>query len=345
MLFEPTTLAATVQALIEAVEPYGCDTPALFERAGLDMEAILRPGARYPFSATLRLWHEAREETGDPCLGLAVGRKIRPPALHALGLSWLSSPTLLEGLRRIDRYAHVVNTSMKFQIVESNDNVKFVREANTSDLQPTDEGVDASLAAVINMCRTMSNAHFAPRLITFVHADNGHVDKYIEYFKAPVEFSAEEDALFFDADPVRQPLPAGNRELAYENDRIAERYLATLNPDQVQDKVREILLTLLPSGDASQKTVASNLNRSVSSLQRQLKTEGATYRQILEETREVLAQQLVRERRYSLSQIAYLLGFSDQANFSRAFKRWTGTTPRDFRSSTLSEDNRPRTVQ
>jgi len=338
MLYEPTTLAATASALIEAVKPYGCDPEALFRRAGLEQDAVLRPGARYPFSAVLRLWKEAREETGDPCIGLTVGQKLRPPALHALGLSWLSSPTLLEGLHRIERYAHVANTSLKFHIEEAGERVKFVREPNTGDLQPTDEGIDASLAVIVNMCRKMSDVHFSPLLVTFQHGDNGHLDQYVDFFRSPVKFSAEEDALHLDRETVREALPAGNRELAYENDKIAERYLATLNPDQVQDKVREILLTLLPSGDASQQAVAASLNRSVSSLQRQLKTEGATYRQILENTREVLAQQLVREERYSLSQIAYLLGFSDQANFSRAFKRWTGTTPTDFRSTATLED-------
>jgi AraC-like DNA-binding protein len=330
MLFEPTTLAASASALIEAVQLYGCDAQALFRRAGLDMEAVLRPGARYPFSATIRLWRQARKETGDPCLGLTVGQKLRPPAMHALGLSWLSSPTLLEGLHRIDRYAHVANTSLKFHLVEADDQVKFAREPNTSDLQPTDEAVDAGSATIITICRSMSNQHFAPLLVTFVHADNGHLDQYVDFFRAPVKFSASEDALYFDAEALRERLPAGNRELAYENDRITERYLATLNPDQVQDRVREILLTLLPSGDASQQTVAANLNRSVSALQRQLKSEGASYREILEDTRRTLAQQFIRENRYSLSQIAYLLGFSDQANFSRAFKRWTGTTPTDF---------------
>ncbi len=140
----------------------------------------------------------------------------------------------------------------------------------------------------------MSDPHFSPLRVTFVHADNGHLDRYIDFFRAPVSFSENEDALYFDSATLRQPLPAGDRELAYQNDRITERYLATLNPDQVQDKVREI--------------------------------------------RHTLAQQFIRERRYSLSQIAYLLGFSDQANFSRAFKRWTGTTPTDFRSSGTLEE-------
>ena len=88
----------------------------------------------------------------------------------------------------------------------------------------------------------------------------------------------------------------------------------------------------MPSGKVTQNLVAGQLHRSVSSLQRQLQAEGVSYRQILEDTRRTLATQFVREDDYSLSQIAYLLGFSDQANFSRAFKRWTGETPTGFRA-------------
>jgi AraC-like DNA-binding protein len=95
--------------------------------------------------------------------------------------------------------------------------------------------------------------------------------------------------------------------------------------------VREILLTLLPSGDTDQQAVARRLNRSVSALQRQLRAEGSTYRQVLDETRHSIALRLIREHQYSLGQIAYLLGFSDQANFSRAFKRWTGRPPTEYR--------------
>jgi AraC-like DNA-binding protein len=169
-------------------------------------------------------------------------------------------------------------------------------------------------------------------LVSFRHEDHGHSDRYVTFFRAPVQFSAPEDALYFELADVQRPVPAGNRELALENDRITERYLATLNREKLQDRVREILLRLLPSGKASRQAVAAELNRSVSTLQRQLKAEGASYREILEQTRQTLAQQLVREQRYSLSQIAYLLGFSDQANFSRAFRRWTGSTPKRFRN-------------
>ena len=331
MLYEPTTLAAVASALAETVQAYGVQPRELFAKAGLDVDAMQEPGARYPFRSMIRLWNEARIETGDPCIGLIAAQKIRPPALHALGLAWLASPTLLDGLRRIERYAQIVNSLARFELTIDAAQAKLAHVPQETRLQPTDEAVDAGLAIVVKMCRAIADPHFAPTAVTLRHADNGHIEQYVNYFRCPVRFSADENALYFDLETLRKPAPAGNRELAYHNDRAAERYLATLNPERVGDKVKEILLTLLPSGEATQETVASNLHKSVSTLQRQLKAEGVSYRELLEQTRRELAQQLLGEQRYALSQIAYLLGFSDQGNFSRAFKRWTGRSPAAFR--------------
>jgi len=177
----------------------------------------------------------------------------------------------------------------------------------------------------------MTDSHFAPASVLLKRADDGHAAQYIDFFKAPVFFGSTVDGLCFDSAVLDDPVPAGNDELAADMDRIAERYLATLDPERIQDRVRRILLTLLPSGEADQKAVAKTLHLSVSTLQRQLRSEGASYRQILDETRRGLAEQLIREQSYSLGQIAYLLGFSEPANFSRAYKRWTGHAPSEAR--------------
>jgi len=331
MLFEPTTLAALASAMAQAIESYGCSSDELFLRAGLDKTKLEVSGARYPMRSMTRLWELARAETGDPCLGLVVTRYIRPTTLHALGFSWLASPTIGEGLERLVRYGQVVNTAMRVQMHEDGEMCKLVPEATSPVITPSDEAKDAFLAAIVKMCRAMSNEHFAPQLVTFRRDDNGQLDAFVEFFQAPVRFRAPEDSLYFDMESLQAHLPAGNVELAFENDRIAERYLATIDASQVGGKVREILISLLPSGHANEEEVAKNLHRSVSSLQRALKAEGVTYKRILDETRRSLAERYVSEGQYSLSQIAYLLGFSDQGNFSRAFKRWTGHRPTDFR--------------
>ncbi len=233
----------------------------------------------------------------------------------------------------MQRYARIANSALHVDLTETDGSVVIALAVDTNELQPTDEAVDAALAIVLKMCRSMTDAHFSPRLVKFRHADNGHISHYIDYFACPVHFGAPNNALEFELASLQQPLTAGNLDLAQHNDKLAERYLATLDPDRVQDKVRGLLLTLLPSGESGQDVVAARLHRSVSTLQRQLSAEGVTYRQLLEDTRASLARELVLERRYSLSQIAYLLGFADQANFSRAFKRWTGAAPSQFRDA------------
>jgi AraC-like DNA-binding protein len=91
-----------------------------------------------------------------------------------------------------------------------------------------------------------------------------------------------------------------------------------------------LLIALLPSGKTDQELVSKRLNRSASTLQRQLHAEGLSYRDVLESTRRSLAEDYLRDQKHSQAQIAYLLGFSDQSNFSRAFKRWTSMSPKQF---------------
>jgi AraC-like DNA-binding protein len=115
--------------------------------------------------------------------------------------------------------------------------------------------------------------------------------------------------------------------------RIAEQYLASLDQSKVATDVRRLLVQMLPSGRADQDTVASRLYRSTSTLQRQLSAEGTSYRDILETTRRSLAEKYLRDGDYTQAEIAYMVGFSDQSNFARAFKRWTGMSPGQYRKS------------
>ncbi len=202
MFFEETTLAATTTALIDALEPYGVDIDRLFAQAGLDRSVLNVPGARYPTDNTERLWILAREATGDPCIGIFVGRSIRPQALHALGFSWLASPTLLDGLRRVARYARVVDSTLKPQVIVERKTVRVIHEVDADAILVSDEGIDGFLAAVVHICRLMSSPEFSPRLVTIQHADNGHIDQYIEFFKSPITFDAGEDALHLDLEPL-----------------------------------------------------------------------------------------------------------------------------------------------
>ena len=331
MLFEPTTLSATARVIAETLETdYSIDPAPVFAQAELDISQLAVPGARYPSQNMQALWRSAVEATGDPCFGLHAGRRVRP-SFHALGFSWLASQSLLGALRRLCRYHDVITTMpLGMEIVEREDRYCMTIDYPDPQHSPEIASIDGLVMAIIQLCRFASDIDFAPLSVAFVRDERESLDTYVELLGCPVTTGADRVTLEFDRRQLEAPLPGLNLELAKANDSVVENYLASLDSRKVTSEVRELLISLLPSGNSNQSRIAAKMNRSLSTLQRQLNQEGTSYQEIRDETRRRLATEYVRERKLSLSQIAYMLGFSDQSNFSRAFRRWTGVSPKDF---------------
>jgi AraC-like DNA-binding protein len=336
MLFEATTLTTAARVIAETLEKnYATDPGPIFAASGLDTSQLGVAGARYPWQQMQSLWRLAVETTGDPSFGLHAGRNIRPTTFHALGYAWLASETLLDSLQRLCRYFRVVSTAPIALELSASGNTCVLTQAVTDPSHvPTDTAIDAFVVAVVQLCRTATNARFAPLSVAFERASHGGADGYAEVLGCPVTFGAPATRIVFDRETLEAQLPGENADVARANDKVAESYLQTLEPHKIASEVRELLVDLLPSGKSTQATIARRMNRSLSTLQRQLQNEGTSYQEIREETRSALAREYVRDEDLSLSQVAYMLGFSDQSNFSRAFKRWTGQSPREFRGGT-----------
>jgi AraC-like DNA-binding protein len=335
MLFEATTLTAAARVIAETLEKnYATDPDPIFAAANLDTAQLAVAGARYPWKNMQALWQLAVEATGDPSFGLYAGRNIRPTSFHALGYAWLASETLLGSLQRLCRYFRVVSTA-PIALELSTDSGDYLLTETLVDPShvPTDAAIDAFVVAIVQLCRTASNNDFAPRSVELQRMDPGNAAGYADVLGCPVAFGAKDTRIQFDRDSLEARLPGENAEVARANDKVAEHYLESLEPHQVASEVRELLIGLLPSGGSSQSAIAGRMNRSLSTLQRQLQGEGTSYQEIRDDTRSALGQAYVRDQDLTLSQVAYMLGFSDQSNFSRAFKRWTGESPREFRRS------------
>jgi AraC-like DNA-binding protein len=333
MLSEPTTISSAARLIGETLEThYGIDYKPLFEAIGMDPGRLEISGSRYLWRRMQQLWVAAARATNDPCFGLVVGANIRPTTFHALGFSWLASRTLLESLQRFCRYTHLLsNAPYTIELLQRDDTWIIQGDpAPDADAEASRLSMDALFVAIIRLCKQTRDKNFHPVAVYLRRPAEARIDDYVKAFEAPVYFDAELNGIAFDRELMEQPLPGENLELAIANDRIAEEYIAALEPDNVSTEVRKLLIELLPSGEASQGSIAKQMNRSLSTLQRQLAGEKTNYKEIREHTRKELAAQYVREGRYTLSQIAYLLGFSDQSNFSRAFRRWTGVSPGNY---------------
>lgn len=327
-----SSLASSALMIWKALESYGCDAHALFQQAGLDPAKLSDPNARYPDSAFPPLWKRAVEATRDPGFGLAVARFWYPTSFHALGYSWLASDTLKEAMERAARYCLLLTDKKELIVKEAGREIKITLH-NPDPKHPTAaEDYDAALATIVTMCRTSYGQHLNPLRVSMQREPPADRGAFSQFFRAPMDFSAAENAVYFDRKALLTPLPTANAEFARANDKVLTDYLARFERGSVRRQVEVKLLEQLSSGHASRQSVARALHMSPRTLQRRLRAEGTSYKELLEQTRRDLAARYMRESHLSAGEITFLLGFSEPANFARAFKRWHGMALTKYRA-------------
>ena len=334
MLHEPTTLASVARVVGETLRAvYDIDPQPLFDEVSIDTNKFYRPGARTTFTKMTQLWEAASRATGDPEFGFRVGERASPGDFFVLGHAWLASETLLGAINRLCRFRHVVTTAYgDMKVVQSGDTYVMTETFPKQPLPP-DAALDGGYAAFIRLCDIVTETPVRPTRVTLIVPAERKSAAYDDLFGCPIEYGAEAETWVYEAGALEKKLTGSIPDVADATDRIAEQYLASFDDGTVSVAVRELLVKLLPSGKADQERVASQLYRSTSTLQRQLSSEGTTYRRLLDGTRRELAERYLRDGKYSQAQIAFMVGFADQSNFARAFKRWTGMSPGEFQEA------------
>jgi AraC-like DNA-binding protein len=328
-LGDRTTLGTWVKAICRALEAAGCDSTALLAEAGFDLRGLDGPTARCPLTQTARLWGLAVAATGDPAFGIKVASHIKQTTFHALSYGLSASSTLKEAFERVQRFCHVASDAIEYEFSRSGPEYHFVIEPAAA---VADESVDALVAAYLRMCRSLIGRDYSPLRIEFRRARPSRIEDFERLLRAPLQFAAAQTRLVFDCEAIERPLDGGNPELARYHDAIALQYLSQIERDNLQGRVRDVLTQRLAHGEPSQEDVAELLNMSARTLQRKLGDVGTSYKEILDETRRVLALAYLSAPRHSVSDVTYLLGFSAGSSFTRAFRRWTGQSPSDWRA-------------
>ena len=328
-----SSISSWALMVAKALESEGHDSKALFLRAGLDPARLNDPDARYPVEGMCRLWRLAVQVTGDAYFGLRTADFWHPTTLNALGYSWMASDSLRDALTRMARYGRLVTTVADMTLEEFDDHFSFKIRPLMARSSVPHEAVDAGLATFVKMCRVSYGDDFNPLRVITQRPGFDDPTRYQEYFRAPVEFSARDNILYFSKESLETHLPTANPRLARINDRIITEYLAQFDKGSTAMRVRAKLIDLLSAGNVSQHDVADSLHMSLRTLQRKLGGEDTSYKDLLDETRRELANQYLRQACLSVSEVTYLLGFSEPSNFARAFKRWTGRTPSEFRTA------------
>ena len=313
----------------------GVDTRDLVTALGLDPDAPIDPAqmvssdAYYEFFAAL----EVRDPDGLK-LPLRIGAAMRSDEYGAFGLAWKSAPDLRGAYTRSERYGRVLGSAESYSMEASKEGVYYTLKKAGDGRRGMSLSNEASLSAVVAISREVSSKPFTPEAIYFKHAPRGDVAVYVEHFGCPVHFNAARDAVLVSDNALSTPNRLGDETIATFFDRHLEQELAAL-PNQIgmDQRVRKAVAELLSEGVPTLSAIANELGMSARTLQRRLSDQGQSFQALVDLARQELAKQLLKETEYSLAEIAFLTGFSEQSGFTRAFKRWSGQTPRSYRLS------------
>jgi AraC-like DNA-binding protein len=326
----PSTMGNWVHAIIRTLEARGLRGMDIALEAGISLRAIRNPQERVPQPAVTALWRKAVEASGDPCFGLHVPRHVTVSTFGALAYALFASRDLRSGLGRVVRYQRMISDAVQVYLQEDGDRYGFAIDM-VSPMRPPFEAIDAFFAVAVRIARGLTGGQrkVEPLRVCLRRPEPSPSDLYRRVFRAPVEFGASRDVIEYARQDLEMPLPDADLALAQRTDELLAAELAALDRRTVAQQVHSVLLERMADGPTA-NDVARRLRMSGSSLQAALARERTTYKAILNQARDELARRHLTEGRYSVKEVAFLLGFADAATFSRAFKRWTGTSPARF---------------
>jgi AraC-like DNA-binding protein len=327
-----TSLGSLVALIARTLKIQGHDPAPLLSQAGINPADSCNANARIPTTRMMRLWRLSIAASGDPAFGLTVAHHFQPAVLHGLGFAWLASDTLHDALGRLVKYSHLINTLPDFRLDAGENTVDLVVTVPDLGDEFSHAATDAGLAIFLRMCQITVGNSIMPVRVTMQRPEPDDKAPYEAMFGSCIEYSADAHRLSFDATLANSPLATSQPELARLNDQTVIDYLARYERSNLAMQVRAKIIEGLPEGRPSQEEIAQTLNTSLRSLQRKLRDEDTNFKHLLNETQRELAMQYMRDSSRSIGEISYLLGFSESSNFTRAFKRWTGKSPGEFRS-------------
>jgi len=314
------------------LDSYGIDPDPVFREMGIDPAKLDDPNTRFNYVTIDNLWKRMAELSGDQCMGLKVTNFWHPSFYGALGYAWLTSSTLRTAMTRYQRYMRILTEGADIHLEETNAGLKIVLDYHDISQQlPT--RTDSFFSYTTEMCRANRGNEFNPVSVSLKHPAPDCASEFFAYFHCPVIFDADENSLTMSFEDADMKLAGSNPHLALLNDQIMVEYLANLDKSDTISRVKATILEQLPSGNLTESSVAETLHISTRTIQRQLQEKNTSFKLILNEVRTELADKYIRNNQLSLTEISFLLGFSEMSSFSRAFKRWTGETPSQYRTS------------
>lgn len=337
----PTVAAGYPKAFLDFAVSKGADRQLLIERSHICPDDLKDQDNRIPLTNYVDLVKAGIASCNEPALSLLFGEAVMLQDVSVVGLIGVAFENVESMRRLVNRYAPL---TLDTDEGKSADAVEFVREGSdvwlkfTSDVYAAnplliESGFARNICGARALMASMPDAPQLkfPKAIRFTYPEPTYRAQYDRIFGVPLFFDSHMNALLLDEAILNMKLPRTNPYLAEVMSARAEELLESLEMSKtLRGRVENLLIPILHTGEVSMDMIAVKLGLSRQTLFRKLKAEGITFEKVLDELRHKLALHYLNGKKVPVNQTAYLVGFSEPAAFSRAFKRWTGSSPRKY---------------
>lgn len=308
------------------------DARATLALAGIDHDAPWDPKAMIPAVTYYEMLEKIAEQVDVTEFPVHVGASMRCDEYGALGLAWKAAPTLRASCLRVERYARIWTGVASYEVREDPRGSLFVLHRLGERRLGMRLSNEATLASAVSLSRQVCPVPFSPLEVFIQHGQPASKAFHEAWFGCPVTFDADLDAVLISREAMDRPNILGDVGISrYLTSHLDAELANFMTPPPIVAQTKDAIAQALSDGAPRMEEIAKGLGLSTRSFHRRLSEHGLSFQTLIMETRRDLAEGLLKDTHYSLADIAFLTGFSEQSSFTRAFKRWLGVTPAGYR--------------
>jgi AraC-like DNA-binding protein len=329
-----TVAASSIAGLLAYARALRIPTDGVLAAAGLGDQALEGPEARVPEAANNKIWSLLAEGSRDPDFGLHFAERMTVDAFDVVGHVFARSRTLGEGFERVVAYSRILHDAGRVETERRGSRVVVFPGCRGLVNEFPRQIAEFSAASVLVLARAASGRAIFATAVHFRHPPPPKLSEHQRLFGVTPQFEAAETEVEFDAAVLRLPILDAEPGVLTYLDAYARAVLEKLpDDDDLVSVVERTVAVAMSRGVSDVGAVAAQLGMGARTLQRRLAECESTFQEIVDGVRRRYAERYLSDDRLSVSEVAFLVGFSEPSNFHRAFRRWTGTTPAEYRNA------------
>jgi AraC-like DNA-binding protein len=337
-LRQATVRVGGIVVIPAILREFGVDPDEVLIAAGIDPDALKDPDNLIAYAARGILIKHCMERTGCQHIGLLIGQQMDMPALGLVGLLMKSMPNVGAALKSLETHFYVHSPGAVPILSVDGDLAWVTYDIVVEGVEARDQIGDGAVAMILNVMRSLCGPRFQALEASFVHRRPADIKPFREFFRIPLYFDAPRYAVTFS----RKWLDARPASADAELQRVLQKQIDALESPQDDDvaaHIKTLLRSAILTGHSNEHRIAAFLGVGSRTLIRRLESAGTSFHELVDEVRFELSRQFLKDSSLSISEIGDTLGYSRASAFTRAFRRWSGTTPRNWRATHAGHDS------